>query len=43
MPDAEPVSVLQGSLTALREVQRVLARAGIDATVLGPPDGRANA
>jgi hypothetical protein len=43
MAGADPVSVVQGSLEALRELQRVLAGAGIEAAVLGPPDGRANA
>ncbi len=40
---AEPVTLIQGALQAMQELQRVLERAGFRALVFGPPGCDANA
>lgn len=37
MPNEEPMVVAQGDLGRLRELQRLLARHGIEAQIAAPP------
>ena len=42
MPIEHPAFIAQGGFNRLKELRRVLLRAGVDAEIVGPPDGRLN-